>query len=85
MADTVTIQVDENWQEFFSTVDASFTFSNQGPNEVYVRESVVEPPAQERGYVFMPSEEGGGIVDGGGSFWVRTKSGNSDFHFGEIG
>lgn len=85
MGDTVTIKVTEAWQEFFTTVDASFTFSNNGPNEIYVRESVAEPPAIERGYVYMPSEDGGGIVDGSGTFWVRTKTGSSDFHFGEVG
>jgi len=83
MADTITIQVNENWQEFFSTVDGSVTFSNQGPSEVYVRESAAEPPAEDRGYVFMPSKDGGGTVESS-PFWVRTKFGSSIFHFGEV-
>jgi len=81
MGDTVTIEVSETWQEFFSTIDASFTFNNQGPSEVYVRESATEPGPQERGYVFMPSKGGWGKVESG-SMWVRSRFGGSRFHYG---
>lgn len=83
MGDTVTIEVTENWQEFFSTIDTFFTFSNQGPSEVYVRESAAQPAAQDRGYVFMPSEGGRGKVESS-PFWVRAKSGGSVFHHGVV-
>lgn len=83
MGDTTTILVDENWQEFFSTISESFSFSNQGPSEVYVRESVTEPLASETGYSYMPSDGGIGRVDANG-FWIRTKSGTSQFHFGTV-
>lgn len=83
MTDTVTIQVDQTWQEFFTAVDESFTFSNQGPNEVYVRESASEPLANDAGYVFMPGKGGTGKVESS-SFWVRTKFGSSLFHHGVV-
>lgn len=83
MADTLTIEVNKNWQEFFTAVDASFTFSNQGPVEVYVRESAAEPAAEDTGYVFMPGKGGAGKVESS-PFWVRTKSGSSVFHHGVV-
>ena len=83
MGDTVTITVDENWQNFFSTVGQSFTFSNEGPNEVYVRESTAEPDARDRGYVFQRNEGGAGKVESS-PFWVRARVANSFFHYGVV-
>lgn len=83
MGDTVTITVTEDWQEFFSTVDASFTFSNEGPNEVYVRESATEPAAGDRGYVF-PSKKGGAGKVEASPFWVRARFNSSFFHHGVV-
>lgn len=81
MGDTTTIEVNETWQQFFSTTGSSFTFSNQGPNEVYVRESINQPAPRDRGYVFIPSKGGAGKVEFS-PFWVRARTGKSFFHFG---
>ncbi len=83
MGNTVTIVVNETWQEFFSIVGQSFTFSNQGPSEVYVRESATQPLAEDKSFVYMPSKGGGRKVESS-PFWVRTKFGSSTFHFGTI-
>lgn len=83
MGDTITLKIDNNWLEFFTTVGESFTYSNQGPVEIYVRESILQPDSNETGYVSMPGEGGGGTVESA-TFWVRTKTGNSTFHFGTV-
>lgn len=81
MSDTTTINVDENWQQLNLNVGESFTFNNQGPAEIFVRESAAQPLASDKGYVYMPAEGGSGIVESS-PFWVRTKFGSSQFHFG---
>lgn len=83
MGDTVTIEVNAGWQQFFSTIGESFTFSNEGPNEVYVRESATEPAAQDRGYVFTRESGGGGKVEAS-PFWVRARVDSSTFHHGVV-
>jgi hypothetical protein len=81
MSDTETINVDDNWQQLNLNVGESFTFSNQGPAEVYVRESILEPTTEERGYTFMSGSGGWGVIELS-PMWVRTKFGKSVFHFG---
>jgi hypothetical protein len=94
MGDTVTITVTEEWQEFFSNIGESFTFSNQGPSIVFVRESATKPDKEERGYTFVPHDSVGPGVSGGAGtvesspFWVRAVesagSKKSFFHFGTV-
>jgi len=83
MGDTVTITVGEGWQQFFSTVGETFTFSNEGPNEVYVRESATEPAATDRGYVFTRNQGGAGKVESS-PFWVRARFDSALFHHGVV-
>jgi len=80
--ETIKIDVDENWQEFFTTIDGSITFSTPGPSEVYVLERTAQPSPEERGNVYMPTRGGGGILRVG-SFWVRSKDGTVAFYFEE--
>lgn len=94
MGDTVTITVTEEWQEFFSDLGESFSFSNQGPNVVFVRESATKPDSEIRGYPFIPHDSHGPGNSGGAGtvetspFWVRTietsASKTSIFHFGTV-
>lgn len=81
MSDTITIQVNENWRRFYPNDVDSFTFNNQGPNEVYVRESSEQPSPQETGYVYDSGKGGAGEVEASSSFWVRARRYDSIFHY----
>lgn len=79
MSDTVTVLVDDTWRRFYPTTN--FTFSNQGPGEIYVRESSVQPAVQDRGFVYPAEAGGSGIVEATSRFWVRALSGTVSFHY----
>jgi len=80
MSDTITVDIDSNWRHFFPDLGDFFTFSNEGPETIYVRESLVEPSPNDRGFVYASGERGSGQVEHS-FFWVRTRAGKSSFHY----
>lgn len=63
MGGTVTIKVNSSWEEFLPSTEGIFTFSNEGPEGIFIREAMSEPNVRDTGFVYTYGERGSGIVE----------------------
>jgi len=76
MGATVRLEVNDVWQQFYSTVGETVTWSNVGPSEFYVQESALAPNASEKGNPFPLHGAGFGKIEVD-PLWVRCKDGDT--------